>query len=66
MSEYAVVIEETVLQTFIVEAYSPEEAAELARARYQSGAYVLEPGEVTDVRLCVEDDEGQLGAWEHM
>ena len=66
MSSYAVVIEETLSQTFLVEAKSPEEAAELARARYRSGTYVLEPGEPTDVRLCVENEEGQLGAWERV
>lgn len=66
MSAYAVVIEETLSQTFLVEAKFPEKAAELARARYRSGTYVLEPGEATDVRLCVEDKKEQLGTWERL
>ena len=64
MSMFTVVIEEVLAQSFEVEATSPEEALEIARARYHSGEYVLEPGEVQDVRLCAMDAGGQTGEWE--
>lgn len=60
---YRVTIEETVSSTFDVEARSEEEAEELARQRYEDCTYVLEPGDVSQVMLSVERDDGQMGPW---
>ncbi len=41
-----VTIEETVSETFEVEANSVEEALEIAKEKYYDGEFVLEPGNV--------------------
>lgn len=66
MGVYSVIIEETVTGAFEVEAASAEQALELARERYRAGEYVLSPGEVQAVQMCVADEDGQAGLWEKL
>lgn len=59
-----VTIEETLSQTFEVEANSAEEAMELARERYNSGEYVVETDNVTNRQMegaCEEN--GEVTSW---
>ena len=53
MSEYQIVIEETVVDDFTVEADSPEEAQSIAEQMYHDGRIVLESGEVQQKRIAV-------------
>ena len=53
MSEYQIVIEETVVDDFTVEANSPEEAQSIAEQMYHDGRIVLESGEVQEKRIAV-------------
>ncbi len=57
MSEYQIVIEETVVDDFTVEANSPEEAQSIAEQLYRDGRIVLESGEVQQKRIAVNDTE---------
>jgi hypothetical protein len=50
--KYDVTFEETVVQTFEIEANSLEEAAEVARTKYKNGELVVENGEVHSVLVC--------------
>ena len=53
MPEYQIVIEETVVDDFTVEADSPEEAQSIAEQMYHDGRIVLESGEVQEKRIAV-------------
>ena len=53
MSEYQIVIEETVVDDFTVEANSPQEAQSIAEQMYHDGRIVLESGEVQEKRIAV-------------
>ncbi len=57
MKKFNVVVEETVVGNFVVEAENAEDALELARRNYREGTFVLEPGEVQDVCFDVNDEE---------
>ena len=61
---FEVTIEETVDETFEVEANDMEEAEEIAIEKYKDGEFVLEPGEVTNKCLMVRDPEnGEETNW---
>ena len=51
--EYSVVITETVSETFSVKANSKEEALKKAKEKYNTEEFVLEPGEVIDVKFSI-------------
>ena len=57
MSEYQIIIEETVVDDFTVEASSPEEAQSIAEQLYRDGKIVLESGEVQQKRIAVNGDD---------
>ena len=57
MSEYQIIIEETVVDDFTVEASSPQEAQTIAEQLYHDGKIVLESGEVQTRRIAVNDTE---------
>ena len=57
MSEYQIVIEETVVDDFTVEANSPEEAQSIAEQLYRDGKRVLESGEEQQNRIAVNGDD---------
>lgn len=50
--KYDVTFEETVVQTFEIEADSLEEAAEVAREKYKNGELVVENGEIHSTLVC--------------
>lgn len=54
---FEVTIEETVDETFEVEANSMEEAEEIAIEKYNDGEFVLEPGNLTGKMMMVRDPE---------
>ena len=53
MPMFEVIIEETVSETFRVEARDADEAENIARERYRSGEIVLSPGECQEMRAWV-------------
>ena len=57
MSEYQIIIEETIVDDFTVEASSPQEAQSIAEQMYHDGKIVLENGEVQTKRIAVNDTE---------
>ena len=64
MKTFVVTIEETVAQSFEIEAEDSEQASDIASERYYSGDIVLEPGEVTGRLMQVDCDEtGESTEW---
>ena len=57
MKKYQIVIEETVVDDFTVEADSPDEARSIAERKYKSGEFVIEDGEVQTRRIAVNDTD---------
>ena len=57
MSEYQIIIEETIVDDFTIEASSPQEAQSIAEQMYHDGKIVLENGEVQARRIAVNDTE---------
>lgn len=57
MSEYQIIIEETIVDDFTVEASSPQEAQSIAEQLYHDGRIVLENGEVQTKRIAVNDTD---------
>ena len=57
MKKYQIVIEETVVDDFTVEANSPEAAQSIAEQLYRDGKIVLESGEVQQRRIAVNDTD---------
>ena len=57
MKKYQIVIEETVVDDFTVEADSPQEAQSIAEQMYHDGKIVLENGEVQTRRIAVNDTD---------
>lgn len=55
---YKLKIEKTVCDEFDVEADSEEEAFGIAVDNYNSGEFVLEPGELTDKQMLISDEKG--------
>ena len=57
MKKYQIIIEETIVDDFSIEAESPEEAFHKAEQMYKSGKIVLENGEVHKRRIAVNDTD---------
>ena len=57
MTNYQIIIEETVVDDFTVEASSPQEAQSIAEQMYHDGRIVLENGEVQTRRIAVNDTD---------
>ena len=57
MKKYQIVIEETIVDDFTIEASSPQEAQSIAEQMYHDGKIVLENGEVQTRRIAVNDTE---------
>ena len=57
MKKYQIVIEETIVDDFTIEASSPQEAQSIAEQMYHDGKIVLENGEVQARRIAVNDTE---------
>ena len=56
MKKYNVMIEETVWQTFEVEADTQEEAKEIAAQKYRDAEFVLEPGNLGSTYMHIVDE----------
>ena len=57
MKKYQIVIEETIVDDFTVEADSPDEARSIAERKYKSGEFVIEDGEVQTRCIAVNDTD---------
>lgn len=55
MKTFEVTIEETLDQTFYIEASTMEEAMKIATQKYKDGEIILEEGQVTDSMIQVYD-----------
>lgn len=64
MKKYTITIEETVSDIFYLEANSLEEAKEKAIANYNNSVFVLEPGNLIETNLLVENDKENSGWFE--
>lgn len=69
MKKYNVMIEETVWETFEVEADTQEEAKEIAAQKYYDAEFVLEPGNLGTARMHIVDEHNCIVAdddWEEI
>ena len=64
MKKYTITIEETVSDVFYLEANSLEEAKELAIENYNNSVFVLEPGNLIETNVLVENDKENSGWFE--
>ena len=64
MKKYTITIEETVSDIFYLEANSLEEAKELAIENYNNSVFVLEPGNLIETNVLVENDKENSGWFE--
>lgn len=55
--KYTIIIEETVSEELTLEAENKKEAMEEARRLYRQGKWVLEPGNLVEVRFQVLEEE---------
>lgn len=55
--KYTIIIEETVSEELTLEAENEKEALEEAWRLYRQGAWVLEPGNLVEVRFQVLEEE---------
>lgn len=63
---YAVCVEETVSQTFIINAESPEEARRKAMDQYRNGELTVDEPNVEEVKFSAEDRDGEFTEWEEL
>lgn len=63
MKKYRVIIEEVVSEEFELEAESEKEAISKAMDTYNSGEFVLEPGNFEYAQLKVIDEDDKAGEW---
>ena len=64
MKKYTITIEETVSDIFYLEANSLEEAKEKAIENYNNSVFVLEPGNLIETNILVENDQENSGWFE--
>lgn len=62
--KYTITIEETISDTFCLEANFLEEAKEKAIANYNNSVFVLEPGNLIETNVLVENDKENSGWFE--
>lgn len=53
--KYEITIEESISQTFIVEADNKESAMSIAEKRYYAGEFVLDAAECSHKQMCIHD-----------
>lgn len=62
--KYNVTVEETVSKTFDIEAENERQARKIAISNYNSGKFVLAPGNLTYKQIQVCDEDTTLIDWE--
>lgn len=63
MKKYNVCIEETIVQNYLIEAESIEDAVKLAIKKYKSHEIILEDSEVQHRQLAVGTEKDFLTEW---
>lgn len=63
MKKYHVIIEETISETFEIEAASQEDAVSAAIREYNAGNFVVGSDNVEHRQISVVDDDGELTDW---
>lgn len=63
MKKFTILIEETVVKEFEVEANTEEEARYIAQCKYKNGDFILSPGEVQDKQLAVIQSNNKISEW---
>lgn len=61
--KYTITIEETVAKDFGVEADDAEEAYETAEQKYESGEFVLDPGECQFRQIAITAPSDEATEW---
>lgn len=57
MAKFTICIEETISEKFEVEASNAEEALDVGQAKYNSGEFVLAPGNLVAKQIAISDQE---------
>ena len=63
MKKFFVVIEETVLEKFEIEAESKEDAISKAIEKYDSCEFVLCPGDIEGRKIAIVNDDSEIDEW---
>lgn len=64
MKTFKIHIEETICDTFTIEAETMEEAMELAEEKYLNGEFVIMPQTPTCTQMMAEcDEDGEVTEW---
>lgn len=61
---YTIVIKETVIGEFEIEAENESDAIETGIQKYKECEWVLEPGDLEEAKIAVIDEKGDYGKWE--
>lgn len=63
MIKYTIVIEETIVQEFQIDAENEEDAIRIAEQKYKNGDIVLCPGEVQFRRMAINNPHNTATKW---
>lgn len=62
--KYTITIEETIAKDFEVETNDAEEAYEIAGQKYNSGEFVLDPGECQFKQIAITTPSNEATEWQ--